>query len=111
MSESEQEHAQQNNDLNFIDKHFPIIDKTLRIPLIFSLIVISQGLLGGLGLPSVPERISRLSQNAFARFFFVTLIAYTATQDIETAVFSVVIFFALMRLARTPAELAKVPYF
>ena len=45
MSESEQENSQQNNNLNFIDKHFPIIDKTLRIPLIFSLIVISQGLL------------------------------------------------------------------
>ena len=111
MSETEQENVQQNNDLNFVDKHFPIIDNTLRIPLIFSLIVISQGLLGGLGLPSVPEKISRLSQNAIARFFFVTLIAYTATQDIETAIFSVVIFFAIMRLLRTPAELAKVPYF
>ncbi len=87
------------------------VDERLKIPLIFSMIVICQGLFGGLGLKQVPNRIIKLSNNPIARFIFITAIAYTATSDIEQAIFSVVLFFIIMYLIRTPAERAMMPHF
>ncbi|VVU94998.1 hypothetical protein CPAV1605_723 [seawater metagenome] len=87
------------------------VDERLKMPIIFSMIVICQGLFGGYGLKQVPERVVKLSNNPIARFVFVTAIAYTATSDMETALFSVVMFFGIMYLIRTPAERALVPHF
>lgn len=87
-------------------------DKFLSLPLVFSFIVLFQGCFGGLGVVQTPEFMNKYNRPA-TRFFFLFLIAYTASQDIETALVSVAVFFAFLHLVRTPEERKKVkfPYF
>jgi hypothetical protein len=86
------------------------IDIYLGTPAIFSLVVIAQGLLGGMGLVQIPERLKNLQQNPIARFCFMSAIAYTATSDLELAVLSTATFALIMHILRTEEEKAKVPY-
>jgi hypothetical protein len=86
------------------------VDTYLSTPAIFSLVVIAQGLLGGLGLPQVPKRLEKLQKNPIARFSFMTAIAYTATSDLEIAIFSTAAFAVIMHMFRTAEERKEVPY-
>jgi len=87
------------------------VDSYLGTPAIFSLVVIAQGLLGGLGLPQVPEKLKSLQRNPIARFSFMAAIAYTATSDLELAIVSTGTFALIMHALRTPEEKAEVPYY
>ena len=80
------------------------VDNFLSLPVIFTLIVITQGCFGGNGVVQTPEAISKIFESQYARFLFIFLIAYTATSDIETAAFSTVIFFIILHLLRTEKE-------
>jgi len=91
----------------FFPKH---IDKYLATPAIFSMVVIAQGLLGGLGLPLLPQRLKNLQKNPLARFTFISAIAYTATSDLELALVSTAVFACMMHILRTPEERKAVPY-
>ena len=85
----------------------PQIDKFLGFPTIFTFIVIFQGCFGGNGVLHPPERITKLTSNPLARFLFVSAIAYTATSDIETALFTTVVFFVVLYMLRTKEERKK----
>ena len=80
------------------------VDKFLSLPIIFTLIVITQGCFGGNGVGQTPKAISKIFKSQYARFLFIFLIAYTATSDIETAAFSTMIFFIVLHLLRTEEE-------
>jgi len=80
------------------------VDKFLSLPVMFTLIVITQGCFGGNGVVQTPEAITNLFKSKYSRFVFIFLIAYTATSDIETAVFSTIIFFIILHLLRTEKE-------
>ena len=80
------------------------VDNFLSLPVIFTLIVITQGCFGGNGVVQTPEAISKIFASQYARFLFIFLIAYTATSDIETAAFSTVVFFVILHLLRTEKE-------
>ena len=80
------------------------VDKFLSLPIIFTLIVITQGCFGGNGVGQTPKAISKIFKSQYARFLFIFLIAYTATSDIETAAFSTMIFFIFLHLLRTEEE-------
>ena len=80
------------------------VDKFLSLPIVFTLIVITQGCFGGNGVGQTPKAISDIFSSQFARFLFIFLIAYTATSDIETAVVSTVIFFMILNMLRTEEE-------
>ena len=80
------------------------VDNFLSLPVIFTLIVITQGCFGGNGVVQTPEAISKIFESQYARFLFIFLIAYTATSDIETAAFSTVVFFVILHLLRTEKE-------
>ena len=82
----------------------PDIDKYLSLPSLFSLIVIFQGCFGGLGLKQTPQIIDNLKNSGVARFLYVSAISYTASQDIEIALFTTLLFFFLMHLLRTEKE-------
>ena len=68
------------------------VDKYMNAPVLFTVIVIAQGLFGGLGLIQTPKAITDLAKNPVFRYLFVSAIAYSASGDIETALFSTIIF-------------------
>jgi len=70
----------------------------------FSLVVIYQGLFGGLSLSSPPERLVKLSDNVYVKLATMFAIAFTATKDVEIALVSIVLFVAAMNLLKTPEE-------
>ena len=85
----------------------PQVDKFMGFPVIFTLIVIFQGCFGGLGMIQTPAKLEKLISSPVARFIFLFAIAYTASSDVETAVFSTVLFLVLMHLLRTEEERKK----
>ena len=80
------------------------VDNFLSLPVIFTLIVITQGCFGGNGVGQTPEAVSKIFKSQYARFLFIFLIAYTATSDIETAVVSTMVFFIVLHMLRTEEE-------
>ena len=80
------------------------LDNFLSLPIMFTLIVITQGCFGGNGVVQTPAAVTNLFKSQYARFLFIFLIAYTATSDIETAAVSTVIFFIILHLLRTEKE-------
>jgi hypothetical protein len=94
--------------LNFISYPkdlFPsIFDKILRGTTMISLITIFQGSLGGMGVIQIPQKIDKFFKNPVMRFIALAAISYTATQDIETALITTVIFLGILHLCRTPEE-------
>ena len=91
---------------------FPsIIDKVLGLPAIFTMIVLFQGCFGGMGVIETPEILTKMSENPFIRFFFLSAIAYTATADLETALVVTVLFFIILHLLRSKDERKKMKSF
>ena len=66
-------------------------DKYASMPIVFTLIVIFQGCFGGMGVVQTPKRLESIVNHATSRVLFVSAIAYTATSDIETALFATAI--------------------
>jgi|TARA_Y200000002_G_scaffold380772_2_gene393081 hypothetical protein len=84
------------------------LDNFLSLPIMFTLIVITQGCFGGNGVVQTPAAVTNLFKSQYARFLFIFLIAYTATSDIETAVVSTAVFFIVLHLLRTDEEKKEV---
>jgi len=62
-----------------------------------------QGLFSGNAI-RIPERLRVLFENKIFRFMSLMLIAFTATKDIEYALFSTLIFLSIMYALKTPEE-------
>jgi hypothetical protein len=75
-------------------------------PIIFSLIILYQGLFSGNAF-KVPDRLMTLFENKAFRFTSLMLIAFSATKDIEYALFSTLIFLSIMYMFKTPEEREK----
>ena len=75
-----------------------------KYSMIFTLLVIYQGLFGGLSLISPPDRLARLSDNVYVKLATMFAIAFTATKDVEIALVSIVLFVVVMNLLKTPEE-------
>ena len=71
---------------------------------LFSLIVMYQGLFGGLSIKNPPKMITKFADNDVFKFITLIAIAFTASKDIEIAIVSVIAFVILINLARTPEE-------
>lgn len=75
-------------------------------PLVFSLIILYQGLFSGNAI-QIPERLKKLFENKTFRFISLMLIAFSATKDIEYALLSTVIFVSVIYAFKTPDERRK----
>jgi len=75
-------------------------------PIVFSLIIMYQGLFSGNAF-KVPDRLMALFENKAFRFISLMLIAFSATRDIEYALFSTLIFLSVMYAFKTPEEREK----
>jgi hypothetical protein len=78
-------------------------------PILFSLIILYQGLFAGNAI-KIPMRLQVLFENKAFRLGSLMLIAFSATQDVEYAVFSTLIFLTMMYTLRTPEEREKVGF-
>jgi len=85
---------------------FQDINRKLQTPMLFSMIVLFQGLMGGTPFkaPSVLTDKDEILENRIVRFLYITAIAFTATQKIEFAIMSSTVFLFLMHLLRDDDE-------
>ena len=94
--------------LNIPDIFPPSVDNFLTYPIIFSLLVVFQGCFGGMGIIQTPKRLTKAINSPIARFIFLSIIAYTATTDIETSIVTVLIFLIFLHVIRTEEERKKI---
>ena len=87
------------------------LEKYINMPTLISLLTIFQGCFGGMGIIKVPQRLQDAVSHPAMRLLFVSLISYTATQDLETAVITSLLFLGLMHLLRTPEEREELGFF
>lgn len=75
-------------------------------PILFSMIVLYQGLFSGNGL-AIPERLQAMFASPLFRLVSIMLISFTATQDIEYAMISTILFVGILYALKTPEERKK----
>ena len=63
-------------------------------PMIFTLLVLYQGTMGGQGF-KVPKTIENVANNPIFNFVSLFTIAFTASQDIEIAILSTILFLSI----------------
>jgi hypothetical protein len=85
------------------------LDNFMSGKTIFTIIVISQGLFGGMGLQYTPTFIKDLSKKWYWRFVFVCAIAFTATSDADIALIVTLVYFLFLHFMKTKEEKKKYP--
>jgi hypothetical protein len=79
-------------------------EKTIRSqPVLFTLIILYQGLFSGNAI-KIPENLRILFNSKIFRFVSLMAIAFSATQDIEYALISTMVFLTMMYAIKTPEE-------
>lgn len=79
-------------------------EKTIRSqPILFTLIILYQGLFSGNAI-KIPENLRILFNSKIFRFVSLMAIAFSATQDIEYALISTMVFLTIMYAIKTPEE-------
>jgi hypothetical protein len=72
-------------------------------PVLFTLMILYQGLFSGNAI-KIPKNLKTLFNSKTFRFLSLMLIAFSATQDIEIALVSTVLFVGMMYAIKTPEE-------
>jgi hypothetical protein len=75
-------------------------------PIVFSLIILYQGLFSPNAI-AIPSRLQKMFDNKLFRLVSLMMIAFGATNDIEYALVSTVIFLTVMYALKTPEERRK----
>lgn len=75
---------------------------------IFTLIVMYQGLFGAITVNNEPKILSKLDDNVIFKLITLFAVGFTATKDVETALTGVLLFVLILHLLRTKEEKNKV---
>jgi hypothetical protein len=75
--------------------------------ILFTMIVMYQGLFGGLSMSNPPSALTDLQGKMWFKFVTLFCIAFTATKDIEISIISVVCFVLTLYAMKTPEERNK----
>lgn len=92
---------------------FKGLEQQMNAPLAMSTIVLCQALFGSQGFTDPPQKLLSIFKAKYGwavRLTALTLMAYGATQQIEVAASTVIIFLVLMQLLRTPEERKAHPW-
>lgn len=92
--------------MNFLNPMSGKIEKVLRMPLVFSLVVMYQGIFSHNAI-YVPDRVMMMFDHAWFRLFSLFIIALVVTSDVETALISSLIFMGSLYALKTPEERKK----
>ena len=84
--------------------YFNGFEKVINRQYIFTIIVLIQALFGSKGLIHTPSRLDKVLSSRTARFLALTMIAYTATQELEVAAIGVAVLLGVLYLLRTKKE-------
>lgn len=76
--------------------------------IVFTMIVMYQGLFGGLAMKNEPKILSTLKDNVLFKFFTLFSIGFTATKDVETTLMGLFMFIIVIHLLRSKKERKKV---
>jgi hypothetical protein len=82
------------------------IEKAISLPIMFSMIIMYQGLFSGKSV-RMPERVERAFSNPWFRLFSLFMVALSATGDVEYAIITTVIFLSLLYALKTDSEREK----
>ena len=92
--------------MDFLNPMSGKIEKILRMPLVFSLVVMYQGIFSHNAV-YVPDRVMMMFDHAWFRALSLFIIALVVTSDVETALISAVIFVGTLHALKTPEEREK----
>ena len=92
--------------MDFLNPVSGKIEKILRMPLVFSLVVMYQGIFSHNAV-YVPDRVMMMLDHAWFRALSLFIIALVVTSDVETALISTAIFIGTLHALKTPEERKK----
>ena len=72
--------------------------------IIFTMIVMYQGLFGGMVINNEPKILNKLKNNVLFKYLTLFSIGFTATKDVETTLMGLFIFIIIIHLLRTKKE-------
>lgn len=87
-----------------------LFEKQLKIPIFFTIVILYQGLVSGKAFET-PKLLKEKMKEPLFRFLSLSLVAISATRDLETAVIGLTIFLALLYMIRTEEEKEKLGTF
>lgn len=76
----------------------------------FSLLVMYQGLFGGMVISNPPKVLKKMTSNVLFKLFTLFCVAFTATKDIELSLLSTFVFVLLLHFIRSTDEKNKAGY-
>lgn len=82
-----------------------------RYSILFTLIVMYQGLFGGMSLSHKPKVLEDMKTNIVFKYATLLCIAFSATKDIEISMLSLLVFILVLNLLRTPEERKKFKFY
>ena len=82
-----------------------------RYSILFTLIVMYQGLFGGMSMSHKPKVLEDMKSNTVFKYITLLCIAFSATKDIEISLLSVIAFVLVLNLLRTPEERKKFKFY
>ncbi len=77
---------------------------------IFTVVVMYQGLFGGLAISNEPSVLMKLNKNIIFKLFTLFAVGFTATRDIETTLIGMFLFIVILHLLRTPEERKNITF-
>ena len=89
--------------MNFLKPVSSSIENTLKIPIIFTLLVMYQVTLSR-DIVYIPNRVVVLFNEQWFRVLSIFILALSVTSDIEIALLSMIIFIATLYVLKTPEE-------
>ena len=92
--------------MNFLKPLSTPIEKILKMPILFSVLVMYQGMFSH-HVTYVPERLMNLFEYPLFRLLSLFIIALVVTSDVEYALVSTLIFIATIYGLKTPEERKK----
>lgn len=91
---------------NFMGPVSGPIEKAIRLPIMFTMIIMYQGLFSGKSV-QMPERVERAFSNPWFRLISLLMVALSATGDVEYAIIATVIFLSVLYALKTDSEREK----
>ena len=85
------------------------LENATTIPALFGIVVLFQGLFGGLGFKA-PQKVIDFLERPAVSTFAMFLVAFSGTSDIELSFFIILTFLITMQFLRTPEERKEHPY-
>lgn len=90
--------------------YFAQSENVVNGPMVYGIIILIHSIFGASGITEKPKALDQFSDNTFAKFFILLLLAFTAVRDFEDTIFLSLLFLAVTQLLRSNEERKRHPY-